>query len=164
MSERNKRDIWEGAVAASDYYTKPADKVTLASVTKSRSGQSAKVPPKDRQDIKESVIQRDIIRYLKSRGAWVHKAKAANLVGSFKAGTARLTSTDVGVPDLLVCYDGQFLAFEVKAPTAGARVSGEQVAQINHIIHAGGVAQVVWSVDQVEDILDALDNATLADL
>jgi hypothetical protein len=143
MSERTKRDIWEGAVPASEYYATPAKKVSLESVTKSKSGRSAKVPIKDRQDLRESVVQRDIIRYLKWRGAWVHKAKAANLVGSFNAGTARLASTDVGVPDLLVCYDGHFLAFEVKAPTASARVSGEQVAQINHIIKAGGVAHLV---------------------
>lgn len=82
----------------------------------------------------------------------MHKAKAVNLVGD-----GILASTQVGVPDLLVCYDGHFVALEIKAATNKAKVSGDQLAQIDLIIVSGGVAAVVWSVDQVEALLDALD-------
>jgi Holliday junction resolvase len=79
-----------------------------------------------------------------------------NLVGS-----GVLAPTQQGVPDILACYDGVFVALEVKAAKTGKRVSGEQVAQIRMITEAGGVAAVVWTVRQVEQILDAIDESTI---
>jgi Holliday junction resolvase len=156
---KRKRDLFDGAVPASEYYRAPTNKVTLKSVTESRRGYRIQVPKCERREVREQVIQAEIIHLLKARGAWVHKAKAVNLVGSGDG--MALASTDRGVPDILCCYDGNFLAFEVKAAVQGKAVSGDQVAQIESIIEAGGVAQVVWSVEQVEAILDAMDELVL---
>jgi Holliday junction resolvase len=149
-----KRDIWEGAVPASEYYkTDGHKKPSLAEAVRSQSGYTIDVPKEDRRDVDEQVIQSEIMQFLRDRGAWCHKAKAVNLVG-----TGVLAPTQQGVPDILACYDGVFIALEAKAAKQGKRVSGEQVAQISNIIQAGGVAAVVWSVEQVERLLEAIDD------
>lgn len=155
-----KRDLFADAIPAADYYrTSSHDKVTLKDVTESRAGYRIKVDKQDRREVREQVIQSEILRYLRTRGAWVHKTKAVNLVGSGEG--LALAKTEQGVPDILACYDGWFLALEVKAAVNGKPVSGAQVAQINNIIECGGVAHVVWSVEQVEAILDAMDEMTV---
>ena len=56
-----------------------------------------------------------------------------------------------GIPDVICCLDGRFFAFEVK--TAIGRVTLLQVATIQKILAAGGMAAVVRSVDEVRAIL-----------
>ena len=69
-----------------------------------------------------------------------------------------------GVPDLLCCIDGQFIALEVKAE--GGKTTALQDVQIERIHDAGGVAWVVTGKEQVnptiknlEAYLEALDVA-----
>lgn len=90
----------------------------------------------------EADIQRAIQAYLRKRGAWVVKYHGG-------------TYTSKGVPDLLVCWQGRFVAFEVKRPGRG-RVSALQEGQIRKIIKAKGIACVVHSVKEVEEVLDEL--------
>jgi hypothetical protein len=61
-----------------------------------------------------------------------------------------------GVPDLLLCVEGRFFAFEVKARRPGeslgharARATAQQVWQIDRIHRAGGIARVVTSAEEV---------------
>lgn len=151
-----KRDLFADAVPAADYYKSSGKKSRASVVTKSHLGYTIHVADCDKRDVDEQVIQREILDYLRDRGAWSHKAKAVNLVGS-----GVLAPTQQGVPDILACYDGVFVALEVKAAKTGKRVSGEQVAQIRMITEAGGVAAVVWTVRQVEQILDAIDESSI---
>jgi hypothetical protein len=59
---------------------------------------------------------------------------------------------EVGIPDLLVCYQGIFLGLEVKLP--GEKPSPIQRQVLKSIEVAGGVARVVCSVEEVDVILD----------
>lgn len=59
-----------------------------------------------------------------------------------------------GIPDILCCYKGQFIAFEVK--TKKGRVSKLQKVVIEKINKAGGVACVVRSVNEVKDVIGGM--------
>nr|DAT05374.1 MAG TPA: Nuclease [Caudoviricetes sp.] len=85
--------------------------------------------------MKEQDIQRKIIKYLESVGAYVVKVVASN-----KSGT----------PDILACYRGIFLAIEVKRPETKTNVSELQEYNIKKIKEAGGVAIVSWDLDAVK--------------
>lgn len=88
--------------------------------------------------MKEQQIQTAIIKHLQSRGAWVCKI---------------IKASKAGVPDVLACVDGRMVALEVKAP--GGRVSELQEYNIEKIIGAGGLAGVVYSVADVEELLQS---------
>ena len=53
---------------------------------------------------------------------------------------------DAGFPDLLGCVAGLYIALEVKMP--GEEPSELQVETIEEIIEAGGIAGVVYGVDE----------------
>lgn len=59
-----------------------------------------------------------------------------------------------GIPDLIVCYRGRFIALEVK--TDRGKTTVLQEVTIRKIIKAGGYAKVVRSVDEVRAVIDAL--------
>lgn len=72
----------------------------------------------------------------------------------------------VGVPDLLVCLHGVMHGIEVKHRKPGetiehleSRVTATQRNEIEKISAAGGVSEVVWSVEQALAVLDETDNA-----
>ena len=59
-----------------------------------------------------------------------------------------------GIPDIIVCYRGRFIAFEVKAGKNKPTVL--QAITIKQIIKAGGYAMVVRTVDEVKQVIEAL--------
>lgn len=68
-----------------------------------------------------------------------------------------------GVPDLLIVIDGAAVMLEVKAAkplestnSVMSRVTPLQMETISKIRKAGGVAEVVWDVDQAMDVLNSL--------
>lgn len=93
----------------------------------------------------ESEIQKNIIKLLKSKGAYVEKVIAAS---------------KSGVPDLYGCYKGRFFYIEVKTPKTRDNVSDLQKIKIKSAIKAGGKAIVAWDIQQVEDLLKEIDNDT----
>jgi hypothetical protein len=86
--------------------------------------------------MRESDIQRKILKYLESQGGYAVKVVVANRSG---------------VPDILYCLDGEFWAFEVKSP------QGKQPPlQARHQTQnqkAGGKYFVVCSIEEVKQIL-----------
>ena len=98
---------------------------------------------------REAAIQAEILRYLRSLGTlcWVIKAAICN---------------ERGVPDLLCCYRGRFVAFEVK--TGKGRISGPQRVQLDRIRTARGRAVVVRSRGDVQKIIKQLDQEDDDDL
>ena len=90
----------------------------------------------------EAMIQAEILRYLRSLGTlcWVIKAAICN---------------ERGVPDLLCCYRGRFVAFEVKQPSGN--LTKLQEATIQRIKDAKGKAYKVSSVEEVKSILANLE-------
>jgi len=86
----------------------------------------------------ESLIQSKILRYLQQRpDCWVVKTIQCN---------------ERGVPDLLLCYRGEFIGLEVKSDTGKA--TKIQLAQMQRIRAAGGTAEIVTSIEDVKDILE----------
>ena len=59
-----------------------------------------------------------------------------------------------GIPDIIVCYRGRFVAFEVKGEKG--KVTVLQMVTIRKIQAAGGIAAVVRSVDDVRAVLARL--------
>lgn len=88
----------------------------------------------------EKSIVDAIVRYLKSIGAWHIKTHGGSYGRS-------------GVPDLIVCFQGQFFAFEVKKPKVGV-VTRLQQLEIDRINRADGIALVVTSVEQVKERIE----------
>ncbi len=89
----------------------------------------------------EKSIRDAIVKYLKTVGAW------------------HIVTTGVGragVPDLLVCYLGYFIALEVKKPIGGVK-SRLQKIEIERIVKAGGVGMFVTSVEEVKTIIGEVD-------
>ena len=59
-----------------------------------------------------------------------------------------------GIPDIICCFHGRFVAFEVK--TEKGRTTKLQDINIRNIHKADGVALVVRSLDEVKDALKEL--------
>lgn len=55
-----------------------------------------------------------------------------------------------GVPDIICCADGKFIAIEVKAPGRLYNVTRLQAHNIEQIRKAGGIALVTDSIDHME--------------
>ena len=92
--------------------------------------------------MKETDIARAILDYLKTvPGCFAWKEHG----GMY--GTA-------GIPDIICCMGGRFLAFEVKTQTG--KVTKLQESTMRKIIAAGGTALVVRSVDEVKAVIGSL--------
>ena len=89
----------------------------------------------------EGKVKKKIKEYLVTTGAWYYMP-VSNGMGR------------VGCPDILVCYKGYFLAFEVKSPGKIANTTANQDREIAGINNAKGVAVVVDSVEQVMEVID----------
>lgn len=91
----------------------------------------------------EKDIVNAIMRYLKSVPmCFAHKEHG----GMY--GTA-------GLPDIICCFHGMYVAFEVKTPTG--RLTKLQEVTIRKINEAKGEAHKVTSVEEVQHILSALE-------
>lgn len=89
--------------------------------------------------MREKNIENQIKKYLKSKGAYYVKYFG----NSF---------SQVGVPDLLVCYKGRFIAIEVK--NEKGKTSPLQDYNIKAIKQAGGISLVARSVEDVSKVID----------
>ena len=93
----------------------------------------------------EKTIQTSVRKYLEAQGA-----KVVNQHGS--------GMSEAGIPDLLVCFRGLFLAIEIKQP--GAYPTTIQRVQLERFRKAGALADVVRSVTGAEGMIAAAE-ATL---
>lgn len=88
------------------------------------------------------MLERDlttkIMKALRARGAYVVKIWGGGM-------------QTAGIPDLLVCYGGRFVALEVKVgKNATSRL---QELELKKIHNAGGVARVIRSVGEAIDAI-----------
>ena len=60
-----------------------------------------------------------------------------------------------GIPDIIVCYKGKFVAFEAKV--GSNKPTKLQLATIEQIQNAGGYATVVRSVEDARTMISAID-------
>jgi Holliday junction resolvase len=91
----------------------------------------------------EKQFENKIKDYLRSRGAWVFKVAG----GGFQRS---------GIPDLLCCLNGKFLAIEVKAERG--KPSDLQLWNIEKIRQSGGVACVLYP-HQWEEFKDMIEKS-----
>lgn len=88
----------------------------------------------------ESKITRSIMTYLKERGVWCFKVAGGPM-------------QQRGVPDIICCVNGSFVALEVKRPGMG-RLTELQALTIERIRDAGGVAEMVTSVEEAAAVIE----------
>jgi len=81
----------------------------------------------------EKIFENKVKAFLKKEGAWLIKYWAGS------------EFTKSGIPDILACVNGIFVAIEVKAPTG--KPSKLQLYTIDEIKLAGGVALVLYPKD-----------------
>jgi len=94
----------------------------------------------------ESKVTKAIMAHLKKRGIWCFKVAGGPM-------------QQRGVPDIICSVNGAFVALEVKRPELG-RLTDLQALTIERIREAGGVAEVVTSVEEAASVIDGL--ATVA--
>lgn len=89
----------------------------------------------------EQQIQKKITSYLEQEGYYVVKV---------------ISASKAGVPDVLACIEGRFVAIEVKKPETKSNVSKLQEYNLERVTEAGGVSTVAWEVEQVKTIVSAI--------
>ncbi len=88
---------------------------------------------------KEKTITNQILKYLKSLPECFAFKEHGGLYGTS------------GIPDIIVCYKGKFVTFEVK--TEKGKLSKLQEITIAKIQKANGMAFKVTSLEEVKEIL-----------
>ncbi|MCT7498941.1 hypothetical protein N5S76_03990 [Aliarcobacter cryaerophilus] len=89
--------------------------------------------------MKEKQIQKKIIEYLNKNGVYTVKSIVTNRSGS---------------PDIICCFNGLFVALEVK--TEKGIISKLQEYHQKEILKSGGIALIVRSLDEVKILMDNL--------
>lgn len=90
--------------------------------------------------MREAKLQREILDYLKSIGAYTIKIIQTNIVGT---------------PDIVVCYKGCFIAIEVKAPNKDFRnLTKWQKYNLNKINDSNGIAFYTNNLDYVRNFFE----------
>lgn len=62
-----------------------------------------------------------------------------------------LLSSKRGVPDVLLCCNGRFVAVELKVD--GNQPTAEQVEQMRQIASAGGIVGAAWTRDEYAELV-----------
>lgn len=91
------------------------------------------------KDIKEKAVENKIKKWLKDKGYWFFKVHGSIF-------------QPAGIPDILACINGKFVAIEVKRSKGGV-VSPLQKAQIQKIKENGGIAGVACSMEEFLEII-----------
>lgn len=94
---------------------------------------------KEKANLKEKAVENKIKKWLKDRNYWFFKVHGSIFQPS-------------GIPDILACINGKFVAIEVKRSEGGI-ISHLQKAQIEMIKKNGGIAGVATSMEEFLEIL-----------
>ena len=94
---------------------------------------------KEKSNLKEKAVENKIKKWLKDKNYWFFKVHGSIFQPS-------------GIPDILACINGKFVAIEVKRSKGGI-VSPLQKAQIQKIKENGGIAGVANSIEEFLEIL-----------
>lgn len=92
--------------------------------------------------MKEADIVRAILKYLKTVPDCFAWKEHGGMYGT------------AGIPDIICCINGRFVAFEVKTETG--KPTKLQEATIRKILGCNGIAEVVRSVSEVRAIVGSL--------
>ena len=90
----------------------------------------------------EQQMQKAIIKLLETEyNAYVVKVERAS---------------KAGVPDLLACVEGKFIAIEVKLPKTKNNVSALQQYNLDKVEEAGGFSLVAWDIEVVKEFIESI--------
>lgn len=92
----------------------------------------------------EQGYQAKVIKYLAEKGAYVVKTVSAS---------------KKGVPDVIACYKGKFIAIEMKTPEKRHNTTPLQDYNIARVLKAGGYAMVVVHPEELHWVIKEIDNA-----
>lgn len=92
---------------------------------------------------REAVLDAKALNRLRARGAWCFKVHG----GPFQ---------QIGVPDLIVCYRGLFIAIETKVKNN--QTTPAQAYTIGKIREADGIAVVARTLMEILAVFDAIDH------
>ena len=90
----------------------------------------------------ETYLQRSIRKLIEKRGGYAVKQHGSMI-------------SEPGIPDILACYKGFFIAIEAKE--IGNTPSRQQGIHIRNIQKADGITCVVWDIEDVKTLLNLLD-------
>lgn len=93
----------------------------------------------------ESRLSKKVQQALRAKGAFCFKVHGSEYMMA-------------GLPDVICCYRGYFLSFELKVPGKEHNTSARQRYVIEQIQAAEGIAMVISSVIEVEALLAAIDD------
>ena len=93
------------------------------------------------EQMDRDALSRRILSFLRERGAWAFLVHGSPLLNE-------------GIPNILACYRGTFLAIEVNPNDR--RLSKLQKIELGRISCAGGFSAVVYSVADVQRLLDKI--------
>ncbi len=93
----------------------------------------------------EKTVTNAVIKFLKSLPECFCWKQAGGMYGT------------MGLPDIICCISGRFVAFEVKRPAGDGRIGGKltklQEVTLGKIQAAGGVAVMVTSLEEVKTVV-----------
>lgn len=92
----------------------------------------------------EAALSKKIIARLRAEGCW-----ATKIVGGPRQAA--------GLPDIIACYRGRFVAFEVKRPGREGTLTAIQRATLDAIRESSGKAWMITSVKDAMKILAEID-------
>ena len=92
----------------------------------------------------ESKLTSNIIKRMRERGAMAEKIHGG-------------PHQSRGLPDIIACYRGHMIGFEVKVPGREGTMTNLQRSKLRRIRAAGGVAAMIVSVQEADAIMDYID-------
>ncbi len=99
------------------------------------------LPKEPKPPLKESALVAKIIKKLR-----IHR-------GGFWVKVHGGLWQTVGLPDIIGCYRGRFVGLEVKVPGKEDTLTARQKYILSVIKDAGGIAEMVVSVDQALEVV-----------
>lgn len=88
--------------------------------------------------MREKALENKIKKHLESKGYWFIKVHGSSIGKS-------------GIPDIIACIEGVFVALEIKNPNGKGKISELQKYNISKINDSGGEAFII---DSFEDYLE----------
>jgi Holliday junction resolvase len=104
--------------------------------------------------MKEQDLVNAILDFLRVNGAWAIRVNSGGKqVENEKGKRHFIRMAPAGTPDILACWPGGLLlAVEVKVP--GNKPTALQLATLEAIRQAGGLAVVAYSIDNVKEAIE----------
>ncbi len=113
-------------------------------------GKSYKLPAPyiKRTSLREATTLTQVRKILDHNKIWYQRIDVS---GKMIRGGTMIGSPMKGMPDIVACYEGQFIGLELKAP--GASVSCEQMAKLRAMRRAGARVYIVVNPERLIDVL-----------